>query len=444
MIPVEQVKEDRWQRVFAEVGRMVGGRALRVERQPRWRPAWFLEVECDGEVVRVYYRGDREMGQGTYDIRHEYEVMRVLEDHGIPVPRLYGFCEDPRGIVMACAPGRANLATAQDEAERCAVMDEYVAILARMHSIDLAAFDAIGLQRPEGARQIGLDDLPVWEKGYRQGKQRPEPLIEFALLWLKRNVPMHRSRTTFVTGDAAQFLFDDGKVTAVLDFELSHLGDPLGDLAAFRGRDVSEPLGDIARAYRKYAEITGEEIDLGVIAYHSARFSLNTPMAVAAVCAKPFAGLNLPQYLSWYLVFGRMAIETIAGVEGVELDSVALPEAAESRHAGMFELLVKTLERERTDYEFGTALRMAQAARSVDLWGDAADKEDLALVSVLVGKSVGDWAEADSELERFVWEDDRSRDAELIRCLHRRTLMQELLLRPAIRELPNLDFQPIR
>lgn len=443
MRSVEEIRGGRWRRAFAEVGGLVGGRVVRAERQPRWRPAWFLEVERDGAIVPVYFRGGREMGEGKYDIRYEYRVMRVLEEHAIPVPHIYGFCEDPAGIVMARAPGRANLATARDDDERRAVLDHYVEILARMHGIDLAAFEAIGLTRPTGARQIGLDDLPVWEKSYRQGKSRPEPLIEFVLLWLKRNVPMHRSKTTFVSGDAAQFLFDDGKVTAVLDFELSHLGDPLGDLAAFRARDVSEPLGDISRAYEKYAAITGEELDLPTIRFHAARFALNTPLAVAPLCANPFPGMNLPQYLSWNLVYGRMALETIAEIEGIDLEGATLPALSESRHSALYDELVTLLEAGTGDYANQTALRLAQFARELDRHGAEDEREDLARVSTLTGNQVSDWQSADRELERLVLEDDRARDTDLIRCIHHRTMQQELLLRPAIRELPNLQFQPI-
>jgi hypothetical protein len=444
MTSVEQIRSERWQRVFAEVGRLVGGKVVRAERQPRWRPAWFLEVERDSEIVAVYFRGGREMGEGKYDIRYEYRVMRVLEEHEIPVPHIYGFCEDPGGIVMARAPGRANLATARDDDERRAVLDHYVEILARMHRIDVAAFEAIGLTRPSGARQIGLDDLPVWEKAYRQSKSRPEPLIELVLLWLKRNVPMHRTRTTFVTGDAAQFLFDDGGVTAVLDFELSHLGDPLGDLAAFRARDVSEPLGDISRAYERYAEITGEELDLPTIRFHSIRFALNTPLAVAPLCAQPFPGLNLPQYLSWNLVYGRMALESIAEIEGIDLEGPVLPATSESRHAALYDQLVSLLDAGSGDYANQTALRLAQFAREIDRCGDEVERDDRARVAAVVGKPVADWRAADGELERMVLADDRADDADLIRCIHRRTTLQELLLRPAMRELPNLQFQPIR
>ena len=55
-----------WRRAFAEVERMVGGRVVAAKRQARWRPAWFLDVDCGGETRKVYFRGDRGVGQVAF------------------------------------------------------------------------------------------------------------------------------------------------------------------------------------------------------------------------------------------------------------------------------------------------------------------------------------------------------------------------------------------
>ena len=102
---------------FAEVERLVGGRVVRRERQARWRPAWYLDVETDAGLVPIYFRGARGLGQGgVYGLEHEAAVLQVLEAHGIPVPHVDGCSEEPRGIVMQRSPGRANRATAADDA----------------------------------------------------------------------------------------------------------------------------------------------------------------------------------------------------------------------------------------------------------------------------------------------------------------------------------------
>jgi aminoglycoside phosphotransferase (APT) family kinase protein len=238
--------------------------------------------------------------------------MRVLEKHGIPVPHIYGFCDEPRGIVMEQAAGRANLATAEHEAERRSVLDHYVEILAAMHAIPLEAFAHLGLPQPETPEALGLGDLERWEKSFRARSRQPEPLIEFVVRWLHQNVPGHRSRVTFLAGDSGQFLFDAGRVTRVIDLELAYLGDPLADLAGMMSRDLSEPLGDLSLAFARYGELTGEPVDLPTVLYHAARFAIVTPLATAPLTQAPPPGLHYTQYWGWNLVYGRAALGAIA------------------------------------------------------------------------------------------------------------------------------------
>jgi aminoglycoside phosphotransferase len=434
-----------WRRAFAEVERLVGGRVVAAERQARWRPAWYLDVERGGERVPIYFRGDRGEGQqAIYGLEREADVLRVLEAYGIPVPHVFGLCPDPRGIVMERRPGRANLATAGSEAERRAVLDHYVEILVEMHRIDPAAFEAIGLRRPATAAELGLADLPHWEAAYRRRKSRPEPLIEFALAWLRRRVPTHRTRCVFVAGDSGQFVFENGRVTGILDLELAYLGDPLADLAGMRSRDISEPLGDLSRAFARYAELSGQPIDARALDYHTARFALVTPLTCAPLCAQPPPGLDLAQYLGWNLVYGRLAVEVIAGVEGIELEPPELPPASPSPLAPAHAVLVEALEAgARGSYEIDSALRVALYLREIDRRGPGMLAQDLDEASALLGRRPSDRADADAALEALAVAPPPRLEASLLRYLHRRMLREEALLRPAMRELTDVRFQAI-
>src|SRR3546814_5023231 len=95
---------------------------------------------------------------------------------------------------------------------------------------------------------------------YGRRKTRPNPVDEVAIGWLKRNVPKHRTRPSFAHFDAGQFLFVDGRITGLYDFEFSMIGDPFADLATMRMRDSYEPTGDsIANLIRHYEAVRSEE-----------------------------------------------------------------------------------------------------------------------------------------------------------------------------------------
>lgn len=430
-----------WQRAVAFVEERVGGRVVRAERQARWRPAFFFDVETEDGLVPIYFRGARgEAGLGVYTLEHEGAVLEVLGAHGVPVPGVRGVCADPPGLVLDCLPGRENLATATSEEERRTVLAEYMEWLARMHEIDPGEFEARGLVRPVDEDALALGDLASWEKAYRKNKVRPEPMIEFVLAWLKRNRPAARPEVTFLSGDAGQFLFDDGHLTGVLDLELAYLGDPAADLGALFGRTLSEPLGDIEAGIRVYEKARGIEVDRRVVQFNAARFGICTPLAVAHLCAAPPKGLVYAQYLGWFLVYGRAALEWIAGLAGIELVPPEAPQAIESPYAPAFASLRAALAPKQGEDEFAafekesidrTAIYLERAAR----FGASVAEADEAEARALLGTESG--CAGDAELEAFVRTEDPQHDAEILRLLHRRLLRQEFLLAPAMKEIEN-------
>jgi hypothetical protein len=434
-----------WARAFAELERLVGGRIVRAEKQPRWRPAFFLDVDRGGEIAPIYLRGDRgELQHGVYGLDHEYRVLAALEAEGIPVPHVYGFLADPLAIVMARVPGRVNLATAQSEAEREAVLDHWIEILATLHRLPLARFEALGLERPQRPEQLGLGDFARWEKSWRERKNRPDPRIEWVIRWLHRNVPSHRSRPAMLQGDTGQFLFENGRVTAMIDLELAYIGDPLADLGGMLNRDLSEPMGDLSRAFHRYASLMAEPLDVKTVWYHTARFGICTPIACAPLLAAPPPQFNYPVYLGWDIVYGRIALEAIARFAGITLREPALPEPAPSRHAPGFDQLLATVAAAGRGYEADTAYRIAQWARELDARGAQIERDDAEEVARLTGARAAPGLAADRALEDFVLRAGPERDEEILQLLYRRTKRQQALMQPALRELQSAALSEIR
>jgi hypothetical protein len=436
-----------WSKAFDWIEANLGGRILSYERQPRWRPAFYLEFERDGETLQLYVRGARtEVHNGETVLEHESRVLQQLEKDGIPVPHVYGYCPEPAGIVMERSPGRENLATADSKAEAQAVLDEYIDILARTHALDTAPYEAFGMQKPVGAEALGLCDLASWEGPYRKAKSRPEPIIEFSLSWLKRNIPKDRSEATFLSADAGQFLFENGRITTLIDLELACLGDPAADLAGMRGRDLSEPLGDLAGAFERYFKLRGDVIPASVIDFHTVRFDLYTPMAIAPIVANPDPSTDIIQYLGWYWVWSRACLEVMAATLGIELDPPTLPEPEVSRFAGIHDALTQRLKNasdgeDFAAYETDAAYRTSEYLRRVERYGRELEQNDLDEVGKLLGRSFNHWTDADRELEQLIETVGAKRDEDLIRLFHRRTLRHESLLQPVLRELEGVSTQ---
>jgi hypothetical protein len=203
-------------------------------------------------------------------------------------------------------------------------------------------------------------------------------------------------------------------------------------------------MGDLNRAFHRYAELVGEPLDVRTVWYHTARFGICTPIACAPLLAAPPPSFNHPQYLAWDIVYGRIALEAIARFSGITLREPELPEPAPSRHAPGFEQLLATLAALPRGYEADTAYRIAQWARELDARGAAIERDDAEEVARLTGARAAPGLAADAALEAFVLAAGPERDEEIVQLLYRRTKRQQALMKPALRELESAQLHSLR
>lgn len=458
---VEIVADDRWEtlaapwpQLFAWIEEVTGGRIVSWRRQARWRPAWFLTVEIEGQRRELYARCQREESMPwtqTLSLRREYEIMRVLHDNGVAVPAPLAFCTEPEAILMESIQGRDRFDELDDAATRSTVINDYVARLAQAHRLDPALFQAIGLSRPATPRDIGYMGFGLSEKWYREIKPGPDPTIEFIVTWLHRHVPTHREQTSWIHFDAGQFLHADNRVTALMDVEFSCLGDPLADLGAMRMRDTAQPIGDLTGAYAAYANVTGQPIDRSVVNFHAVRFALLTPMLSAATRADPPAEFDLAQWQAWSLMSFMICLQIIAEEGGYSLEPPPAVTSVTPRNDPGFVSVERIIADvlDDLDPEDHVAFRLAivrdllpglhrgaAAAASVEA-ADRADEEQL------LGVRPDSWLDADQRLEQFVAEHGADRERDIVRLLSRRVRRQIELIDPGMRDVRGFEVQSI-
>ena len=175
----------------------------------------------------------------AHDMAREYRVMSALWDTGVPVPRTYALCTDP-GVLGAdfyvmqrCAGTpyrRAAELVPLGRQRTCAISERLVDTLAALHAVDPASVGLGDFGRPEGflARQVAR-----WKKQLDASYSRDLPAADELHRRLAESVPTE-SAAGIVHGDFRldNVLVDDAdEVTAVLDWEMATLGDPLTDLA---------------------------------------------------------------------------------------------------------------------------------------------------------------------------------------------------------------------
>lgn len=175
----------------------------------------------------------------AHAVEREHRIMAALTDRDVPVARVYGLCEDPEIIgtpffIMDHVEGRIfwNVQLpGLEPAERAAIYDEMLRVLAALHQVDYAAAGLSDYGKAGGyvARQVSR-----WTRQYEASKTDDIPAMDALIQWLAAHVPAG-DETTLTHGDFRldNLIFHptEPKVLAVIDWELSTLGHPLSDLA---------------------------------------------------------------------------------------------------------------------------------------------------------------------------------------------------------------------
>ncbi len=199
-------------------------------------PTFLLTTDGQEYVMRKKPPG--KLLPSAHQVEREFRVMKALEKSEVPVPRMYLLCEDDRIIgtpffIMEHVRSRVlediTLPHMTPE-DRHALYFDMIRVLAALHLVNYSALglDTFGKPGNYFSRQIGR-----WSKQYVAAKTDEIESMERLMEYLPQNVPADDT-SCIVHGDyrMGNMLLHptEPKVVALLDWELSTLGHPLGDL----------------------------------------------------------------------------------------------------------------------------------------------------------------------------------------------------------------------
>jgi aminoglycoside phosphotransferase (APT) family kinase protein len=203
----------------SEIGQ---GEVVTLYRHVARREAWVVDVQRpDGSVMEGFLRIEREpKADNPWSLHKEAQIVDALGGTPVPVPAVLGWNEQLSCALFERVRGRSDLDRVEDGAAQRAVYENFIDIVASLHTLDLDQLDLPPMPRPTSSRDCALGEMELilthWRDflaGYR------EPLLTFGVQWLKRHAPASVERISLVQGDTGpvNFLFDNKQVTAVID-----------------------------------------------------------------------------------------------------------------------------------------------------------------------------------------------------------------------------------
>ena len=211
-----------------EISRFKGGQS---------NPTYRLAAPSGNLVLRRKPPG--KLVPGAHAVEREYRVIAALGAAGFPVPRVYGLCEDESVVgtpfyVMDLVDGRivweAHFPDVARE-QRAAYFDAMNRTIAQLHSFDPGA---LGLGDYGKAAGFVERQVARWSKQYRDDVEGGRiAAMDRLVEWLGKHLPSDSGEARIAHGDfrCDNMIFDstEPQVRAVLDWELSTLGDPASD-----------------------------------------------------------------------------------------------------------------------------------------------------------------------------------------------------------------------
>lgn len=212
------------------------------------RDTWLFTISVADETQKIILRRDlpTQMFDDALSRQQEFKLMSAAYEHGVTVAKMRWACEDETVLgspffimdfVEGMSIGRKVIALPELASARTVLPQQMAQELAKIHSLDMSEHQLDFLVRPQEGRSPAeeamhqmltiLDDLGV-----------NNPVWEWALRWAKNHQP-EPNQLSFIHGDfrVGNLLVDETGLTAVIDWEFGHLGNPDEELGYLCMRD---------------------------------------------------------------------------------------------------------------------------------------------------------------------------------------------------------------
>jgi aminoglycoside phosphotransferase (APT) family kinase protein len=356
------------------------------------RITWFIEAATRACVLRVD-PGDGPVANTALTLAREASAYRALAGSGVLIPEL--IAEADTALLLEMASGRPELDHLSNH-QRAGVLDSYVDALAHLHGIDASSgFEALG--PPAQAAEAALHNLALWEGILQSRVKRPSPLAQFASHWLRVHAPNEVERLVVCHGDVGpgNFMHDDARVTALLDWEFVHIGDPMDDLAwlAFRGHHLTAGIGNFDAQLERWSLATGMAVDRRRIAYYRITVMFIWLVSCLAALDNGARDHNRFTYINLISLLNVLMPRAMAEYHGLTLAEPELgtlnprdSELSEQIHA-LADLVRISWPIDEAAAELGLITVVAQQIQRFSELHPAIDRENKTAVARLIGAS---------------------------------------------------------
>jgi aminoglycoside phosphotransferase (APT) family kinase protein len=304
------------------------------------REGWFIDVEdSTGITSHLFLRyTPTALPENTafHPLATEAQVVKALAGSGVPVAAIIAVHPEREAVVMERVAGETWFYRIRDSGEQVSVAQDFIRSLAAQHRLDPRQLHVPALGPVKSARAHALERIAAIRQRGTGIDGQIDSLLRLTLDWLEANVPDYDGPVVLVQGDTGpgNFLYQDGKVTAVLDWELCHFGDPMDDIAWLSLRTVQDTFTHLPDRLREYEQLSGHLIDEARVWYYrvfaEATMTTLNPPNVESTGGE--ATRDIGNTLIYQQLHRRLWLEALNAAMGLGLRPPEVPAPADDPH----------------------------------------------------------------------------------------------------------------
>jgi aminoglycoside phosphotransferase (APT) family kinase protein len=333
----------------AWVAEVTGRGVVRFEAIPGGGSRSSYVVATDDGVKHLLRvdNGEGPLSTTIFSIGREYRILTALYAAGYAVAEIRRFSPAHNALLMQFVEGKTSYQVVPSADRQRLIQSNLLRKIVELHAFDVKQLGLTEFGDIDNVGQAVERDLCILQDMYTQQVTVKEPELDFALHWLRHNIPDRGRRAALIHGDVGpgNFLFDErGGIVAIIDWEVAHMGHPLEDLAAVLCRSLGVPFGSSAEHIADYERYAGAGVDRGQLDYFVILVLTRWYIGLNLALSRPSSSQNIPILITYRQSVAHTLISTLARRYGIAAPAAGATAPQPSATAFLHDYIIDTLD----------------------------------------------------------------------------------------------------